>query len=463
MLPVVGVVLAAGQGTRMKSALPKVLHDVCGLSMVEWVVGALRAAGVERVIVVIGHGSELVRDRLAYLGLEFVEQTERLGTGHAVLMAAPLLRGHEGLTLVSAGDTPLLRFSTIKALIEECQGDGVSATLSTAELDDAGAYGRIIRGPNHGFQAIREAKDCNPEQKRIKEWNPALYCFRNVELLDALPNLKKANSQGEYYLTDVLGDLVQQGKKVVATLASDPGQFSGVNDRWHLAQVSAVKKQQILKHHAENGVTILDPSSTLIEAEVLIGADTVIHPNTVITGRTTIGESADVGPNSWVKSSHIGRKCRVFMSHLDHATMEEGSRCGPFANLRPEAVLGKNVKVGNFVEIKNATLGEKTSVSHLTYIGDAEVGSESNIGAGAITCNYDGIDKHRTYIGDRTFVGSNSTLVAPVRIESDSFVAAGSVITQDVPSGAMAVGRGKQENKLGWFTAWRLRKKGQKV
>ncbi|MES1228411.1 MAG: bifunctional UDP-N-acetylglucosamine diphosphorylase/glucosamine-1-phosphate N-acetyltransferase GlmU [Armatimonadota bacterium] len=463
MLPVVGVVLAAGQGTRMKSALPKVLHDVCGLSMVEWVVGALRAGGVDRVIVVIGHGGELVRERLAYLDLEFVEQTERLGTGHAVMMAAPLLEGHEGLTLVSAGDTPLLQSDTIKELIGKCGQDGVSATLSTAELEDPGSYGRIIRDNKGDFQAIVEAKDCTPDQKKVKEWNPALYCFRTAELLAALPRLKNTNSQGEYYLTDVLGDLVGQGKSVKASLAPDPVQFSGVNDRWHLAQVAQVKKEAILRHHAENGVTIIDPSSTLIEAEVQIGYDAVIHPNTVITGRTTIASGADVGPNSWIKSSHIGPGCRVFMSHLDHATMEAGSRCGPFANLRPEALLGPKVKVGNFVEIKNSQIGEKTSISHLTYIGDAEVGRESNIGAGTITCNYDGIDKYRTYIGDRSFVGSNSTLVAPVRIESDAFVAAGSVISHDVPEGAMAIGRGKQENKLGWFTAWRLRKQGQKV
>lgn len=464
MMPVVGVVLAAGQGTRMKSALPKVLHDVCGLSMVEWVVEAMRKGGVERIVVVVGNGSELVRERLAGASVEFVEQTERLGTGHAVMIAAPALEGHQGLTVVSAGDTPLLRAETIRDLIQKCQQEGVAASLSTAVLQDPSGYGRIVRDATGRFIGIKEEATCTIDEKTIKEWNPALYCFQNTELLDCLPRLRNDhNPKGEYFLTDVLGDLVSQGKCVEASVAQDPVQFSGVNNRWQLAEVNAVKKLELLKIHAENGVTIVDPSSTLIEAQVEIEPDAIIHPNTVLSGRTTIGEGSEVGPNSWVKSSQIGRNCRVFMSHLDQAVMRDGSRCGPFANLRPHADLGEDVKVGNFVEVKNASLGRKTSVSHLTYIGDATVGAETNIGAGTITCNYDGFEKFRTVIGDRTFVGSNSTLIAPVNIASDAFVAAGSVIDKDVPEGAMAIGRGRQENKEGWFIRWRQLKQAQKA
>lgn len=448
----------------MKSALPKVLHDVCGLSMVEWVVAAMRKGGVQRIIVVVGNGSELVRERLASTGVEFVEQTERLGTGHAVMMAAPALQGHTGLTVVSAGDTPLLQSTTIWDLVQKCQQEGVAASLSTAVLPDPSGYGRIIRDANGRFVGIKEEATCTAEERAVKEWNPALYCFRNEELLDCLPRLRNDhNPKSEYFLTDVLGDLVAQGKGVEATVAQDPVQFSGVNNRWQLAEVNAVKKIEILKAHAENGVTIVDPESTVIEALVEIAPDVTLHPNTVLSGTTKIGEGSEVGPNSWVKSSQVGANCRVFMSHLDQAVMRDGSRCGPFANLRPHAELGEDVKVGNFVEVKNATLGRKTSVSHLTYIGDASVGEETNIGAGTITCNYDGFDKHRTVIGDRTFVGSNSTLIAPVTVASDAFVAAGSVIDKDVPEGSMAIGRGRQENKEGWFTRWRQRKQAQKI
>jgi bifunctional UDP-N-acetylglucosamine pyrophosphorylase/glucosamine-1-phosphate N-acetyltransferase len=432
--------------------------------MVEWVVSAMRKGGVQRIVVVVGNGSELVRDRLAGAGVEFVEQTERLGTGHAVMMAVPALEGHHGLTIISAGDTPLLQSSTIEDLVQKCSQGGVSASLSTAVLDDPSGYGRIVRDAGGAFVGIKEEATCTPEERAIKEWNPGLYCFRNTELLDCLPRLRNDhNPKGEYFLTDVLGDLVAQGKRVEASVAPDPVQFSGVNNRWQLSEVGLAKKMEILRAHAENGVTIVDPASTHIEAGVEIAPDVVVHPNTVLSGTTTIGEGSEVGPNSWVKSSRIGRDCRVFMSHLDQAVMRDGSRCGPFANLRPHADLGEGVKVGNFVEIKNATVGRKTSISHLTYIGDASVGEETNIGAGTITCNYDGFEKFRTTIGDRSFVGSNSTLIAPVTIADDAFVAAGSVIDKDVPSGAMAIGRGKQENKEGWCTRWRLRKQAQKA
>lgn len=453
----VGVVLAAGQGTRMKSDKPKVLHPVCGLSMVEWVVRVLRQAGVERVIVVIGFGGDMVREKLAPYNVEFVEQKERLGTGHAVMQAAPLLAGHSGVTVVSAGDTPLLRPETVKFLIASCC-DGAQAALSTAHLPDPGSYGRIIRDGQGKFQAIVEAKDCTPEQLKTTEWNPALYAFDTTTLLATLPRLTTANAQGEYYLTDVLGLVAQAAGKVEAIPANDPDQFDGVNDRWQLAEAGIKMRRRILKGHAEAGVTIIDPDSTTIGPDVAIGPETLVHPNTIIEGRTQIGPNCELGPNTWIKDCVLGDGVRAYMSHLERAEMGDGSRCGPFANLRPGTRLAASVKIGNFVEIKNAALGAETSVSHLTYIGDAEVGQRTNIGAGTITCNYDGFAKHKTTIGSDVFVGSNSTLVAPVTVGDDSMVAAGSVVTKDVPEGDMAIGRGKQENKEGWYRRWRTTK-----
>ena len=439
----------------MKSALPKVLHEVCGVSMVEWVIRSLEAAGVEKIVVVVGHGSELVRDRLRHTGVEFVEQADRLGTGHAVKQAQGVIQQHQGLVIVSAADTPLLKAETVKLLIETCQLPGVSASLATAKLDEPGAYGRIIRDAAGNFLRIVEAKDCTPDESLVQEWNPALYCFRGDALLSALPRLGNSNANKEFYLPDALGILVADGDKVVTMAATEPGQFLGVNDRWQLAEVAALKQEEILKQLAESGVTIIDPRTTWIGPDVQISSDVTIFPNTIVSGRSIVSAGTKLGPNSWIKDSEIGAGCMVLMSHLDQAKMGDGSRCGPFANLRPGARLGYKAKIGNFVEIKNSTIGEQTSISHLTYIGDAEVGSDTNIGAGTITCNYDGFDKHRTVIGNRTFVGSNSTLVAPVIIGDDAMVAAGSTINRDVPDGDMSIGRGRQENKEGWFRIWR--------
>lgn len=459
MKSVVGIILAAGQGTRMKSKLPKVLHEVCGLSMVEWVVRSMQAAKINRIIVVVGNEAELVRKRLSKYEVEFAEQTERLGTGHAVMVTESLWNDHDGTVVVSAGDTPLLKSETLGELVDAMSATGAKAALSTAILPDAGSYGRIIRDANNRFVGIKEAKECSPEERNLTEWNPALYAFDAASLRSCLPRLTRANAQNEYYLTDVLGLLVQDGFTVEAKVARDPDQFLGVNDRLQLSEAHEIKQREILESHMLNGVTIVDPKSTTIGPDVTIGSDSIIQPNTILSGVTSIGADSNIGPNTWVKDSQIGPRCRVFMSHLDQASMGEGSRCGPFANLRPLAKLENSVKVGNFVEIKNATIGDGTSISHLTYIGDASVGSESNIGAGTITCNYDGFSKHRTEIGDRCFVGSNSTLVAPISIGNDVMIAAGSVVSKDVPDGAMAIGRGRQENKEEWYRQFRDRRK----
>ncbi|MCU0316279.1 MAG: bifunctional UDP-N-acetylglucosamine diphosphorylase/glucosamine-1-phosphate N-acetyltransferase GlmU [Fimbriimonadaceae bacterium] len=457
--PFIGVILAAGQGLRMKSSLPKVLHPVCGLPMVEWVVRAMHEAGAKRIIVVVGNGADKVRTALADYDLEFVEQSERLGTGHAVMMAAPLIQDWEGQVVVSAGDTPLLEGRTIYDLVERLTEEGSAAALTTGILDDPSGYGRIVRNKVTGeFEEIVEHKNCTPEQLLIKEWNPALYSFNSKLLLEALPQLSRDNKQGEYLLTDVLGILRKSGYWIAVETTRNNDQFLGVNDRWQLAEASSLKRIQILRDWCEIGATILDPGTTFIGADVTLEPDCVILPNTVIDGKTSIGTGSAIGPNSWIKDSVIGQNCRIFMSHLDQAVMEDDCRCGPFSNLRPGAHLLPEAKIGNFVEIKNSTLGSEVSVSHLTYIGDSQVGARTNIGAGTITCNYDGFSKHRTLIGADSFIGSNSTLVAPLKIGDEVMIAAGSVVTKDVESGDLAVGRGRQENKPEWYRRWKNQK-----
>jgi bifunctional UDP-N-acetylglucosamine pyrophosphorylase/glucosamine-1-phosphate N-acetyltransferase len=443
----------------MKSELPKCLHEVCGLPMVEHVVRAMRGAGVERPVVVVGHGAELVEKALGP-GCDYALQADQQGTGHAVMAARGLLGGHEGPLLVAAGDTPLLSAETLAGLVEAQKSTGAAATLATFTLEDPFGYGRIVR-KNGKVAAIVEQKDCDDDEAAIDEVNAAVYCFDGGTLFRELPRLQNENAQREYYLTDIVARLVGEGHGVEAVVFDDESEFLGVNDRWQLAEASFLMRLSILGEVAANGVTVVDPGSTHVGADVEIGPDTTILPGCVIEGKTKIGSRCQIGPSCWIKDSVIGDSCRVFMSHMDQATMGAGSRCGPFSNLRPGARLGQQVKIGNFVEVKNADLAQGVSVSHLTYVGDANVGEGTNVGAGTITCNYDGFTKNRTEIGKGVFVGSNSTLVAPVKIGDGAFIAAGSVVTKDVPEDALAVGRSRQENKEQWAKSWRKRKTDQ--
>lgn len=422
-----------------------------------WVLRGLDSAGIGDVCVVVGHRADLVQEYLGE-GVETAVQVEQLGTAHAVMCAEEALNRATGSVLILAGDVPMLSSETMKSLVALREDSGAALAMATFRLDDPTGYGRILRDGTGQLTGIVEQKDASEEQRAIKEVNPAVYCFEANRLRELLPLVRNENAQGEYYLPDLVKLIVESGGKIESLESRDPDEFLGINDRWQLAEANDIMRRKILRAHGEFGVTLLDVNSISIGPDVAIGRDTVIYPNTVIEGETVIGERSHIGPNTWIKSSRVGDEVRVFMSHLDSATMARGSRCGPFANLRPQADLGEEAKIGNFVEIKNSRIGVGTSVSHLTYIGDAVVGSRSNIGAGTITCNYDGYDKFKTEIGDECFVGSNSTLVAPVTIEDGSMVAAGSVVTRDVPSGAMAIGRGKQENKEQWYTAWRARK-----
>lgn len=451
---VAGIILAAGKGTRMKSERPKCLHEVCGEPMAGLVARALVGGGVSRIAIVVGHGGD---DLIAALGegYDYVWQREQLGTGHAAMMAADALAGNTGTIVVSAGDTPLLSDATIRELIAVHCEAGAKATVATASLPKPEGYGRIVRGPNSEFTRIVEERDATPEEKSIEEVNSGLYAFSAAELFAILPTLAANNDQGEYYLTDVLARLVERGETVVAHRFEDSEFLRGVNDRWQLAQAEALLRERILKRHAMAGVTILDPASTTIGLDVEIGCDTVLEGQTHIAGKTVIGHGCRIGPSTKIKHCKIGNDCNIYFSHLAEAELHDGVKVGPYANIRPGTVLMDRVKVGNFVEVKNASMGVASAANHLTYIGDAAVGDRTNIGAGTITCNYDGFKKHRTTIGQGVFVGSNSTLVAPVEIADGAFIAAGSTITQNVPSDALAFGRARQEVKDGWAVQWR--------
>jgi bifunctional UDP-N-acetylglucosamine pyrophosphorylase/glucosamine-1-phosphate N-acetyltransferase len=460
--PPAGIILAAGKGTRMKSDLPKGLHRVGGLPMVEHIARAMRAAGVDRVIVVIGHGGELLQQALGE-GYEYVWQHEQKGTGHAALMAREALQGHDGAVIVAPGDAPLLDAATFSELLRVYEEEGAACVLATALLKDPTGYGRIVRDGEGRPTRIVEQKDASPSEVAIDEICTSVYAFRGPSLFEVLPGLSTDNAQGEQYLTDTVAALAERGETVAARVFDDPGLLVGVNDRWQLALAESDMRIRILRRHALEGVTLLDPATITIGPDVTIGRDTVIEPSTVLLGSTIVGAGCRLGPNTRIEDSQIGDGSVVLMSHVSEAVLGRNVRCGPFANLRPKSILGDGVKVGDFVEVKNATLGEGASVSHLTYIGDARIGARTNVGAGTITCNYDGFQKHQTEIGADVFVGSNSTLVAPVKIGDGAMTAAGSVVNADVPADALAVGRARQEVKEGWAASWRRRKSGGKT
>ena len=452
------IVLAAGKGTRMKSDLPKVLHKVCGLPMVEHVVRALRGAGVERVVVVVGHGGEAVQASLGST-VEYVWQREQLGTGHAVRCAAAALDGFDGPVVVAAGDTPLVDAATMAALLEAHGGNAV--IVATSVLEDPTGYGRIVRDATGKPCRIVEQKDASPEQRAIREVNSGLYAFDGAALFRLLPRLRNHNAQREYYLTDLVAMAAEDGLPVAAHI-TDPALLAGVNDRWQLAEAEATLRRTILRRHALNGVTLRDPATTYVEADVQIAPDVTIEPGCHLLGLTTVGARARLGPSAVLRDAQVGDDAKVQLSVVDNSAVGEGAKIGPFAHLRGGSGVGPHGRIGNFVELKNAELGERVAAAHLTYLGDATVGPRTNVGAGTITCNYDGFAKHRTTIGADVFVGSQSTIVAPITIGDGAMLAAGSTITESVPPGAGAFGRARQETKEGWVARWREKRKVQK-
>ena len=451
------VVLAAGKGTRMRSNLPKVLHRVCGLTLLERVLRAALMLHPSRVVVVTGFGAELVQRELDELrerglfgaaNLEVVQQLEQRGTGHAVMSALPALDG-AGNVMVLPGDCPLIKGEELRDFAVAAQ----SARLSfvTCEPDDATGYGRVVRGPDGAVQAIVEQKDCTPEQLRIGEINAAIYLAELGFLKESVGQLTTANAQGEYYLTDIISYGVKKGLKIGTSKLADPDAALGANSRAELSGLEAKRRAAINWALMESGVTMEDPATTYIDEDVTIGSESYIGAGTKLKGLTKVGAGAQIDGNCLILDSTIGERVHVKLSCvIADSELGNGVEVGPFAHLRPGTKLGDEVRIGNFVETKKAVLGQGAKANHLSYIGDANVGAKTNIGAGVITCNYDGVHKHQTNIGEGCFVGTNSSLVAPVAIGDGAFVGAGSTITKDVPAGALGLGRAKQTNLEGW-------------
>ncbi len=444
------LILAAGAGTRMKSAKPKVLHELLGKPLVRWVVDAAKAAGCEEVHAVIGTGKELVEPVLGDCVISY--QLEMLGTGHTVMCAADKFEGYTGNIVVLCGDSPLIRPQTIASLVDFHESEAASCTVMTMMPQDPTGYGRIVRADNGNGQVtgIVEQKDCNPGQLKIRECNSGVYCFDAQALLERLGRLTTNNAQGEYYLTDILGLMVSDGLKVAGYVVQDDAECLGINSRRQLAFATKVAQQRINEHWLDQGVTMLDPASVWIGPDVTLGCDCELLPQTMLWGDTSIGSDCLIGPNSRLTSCTVASGCTLDETVAIEATLEEGVTCGPRAYLRQGTYLCRNAKAGTHVEIKKSRIGEGSKVPHLSYIGDCEMGSGVNIGAGSITCNYDGKDKHKTVIGDDTFIGSDTMMVAPVSIGSGALVGAGSCITSDVPDDALALARARQVNKEGW-------------
>ncbi|MFB7141605.1 bifunctional UDP-N-acetylglucosamine diphosphorylase/glucosamine-1-phosphate N-acetyltransferase GlmU [Gottfriedia sp. NPDC056225] len=444
------IVLAAGKGTRMKSKLYKVLHPVCGKPMVQHVVDHVKSVGVQNIVTVVGHGAELVKTQLGD-DSEYALQAEQLGTAHAVIQAAPTLKDKEGTTLVICGDTPLISPETIEALFAEHDRLQAKATILTAHIEDSTGYGRIIRGENGSVLKIVEHKDANLEELAVKEINTGTYCFDNKALFDALSEVNNDNSQGEYYLPDVIEILKAKGEIVAAYKTANFDETLGVNDRYALSIAESLMQKNINKKHMLNGVTIIDSSSTYISADAIIGSDTIIYPGTMIYGNSIIGSDSTIGPNTEIIDSVIGNDTIIKQSVVHESKIGHSTSVGPFAHIRPASTLGDEVRIGNFVETKKVTFGNRSKASHLSYIGDAEVGQDVNLGCGSITVNYDGKNKFKTTIEDNVFVGCNSNLIAPVTVKKGSYIAAGSTITDEVPEDSLAIARARQVTKEGYY------------
>jgi len=448
-MPSVAVVLAAGLGLRMKSKMPKVLHPVLGVPMVVHVVQALKEAGVDEVIAVLGYEAQQV-EKVLEGKAKFVYQNEQLGTGHAVLQALPKLMEYgEGDCLVVCGDTPLLTGETLANLRKIHKEKNARATILTAILEDPSGYGRIVKEEGRVVSII-EDKDAPPEVLCLKEINTGAYCFDLKWLQQGLEQLKPVNAQGEYYLTDVISYLVQKDQLVITWPLADPFEAMGVNNRVQLAEAELRLRRRILRQHMLQGVTIKDPQSTYIGPWVKIEQDTIIEPGVILEGNTVIEEDCLIGPWTQIKDCHIGKGTSVVQSVINGCQIGPKCTIGPYAHMRPDCILDEEVKVGGFVEMKKAEVKSGSKIPHLSYIGDSKIGKKVNIGAGTITCNYDGKNKYQTVFGDGSFIGSNTNLVAPVTIGEGAYIGAGSTITKDVPGGALAIARERQRNIENW-------------
>jgi bifunctional UDP-N-acetylglucosamine pyrophosphorylase / glucosamine-1-phosphate N-acetyltransferase len=449
--PTAVVVLAAGEGTRMRSATPKVLHELAGRSLVGHMLAACAPLGPDATLVVVGAGRDRVTAHLAEIApqAQAVVQTEQRGTGHACRVALEAVPDVDGTVLVLPGDAPLLRAETLRRLVGEHQSSGAVATVLTAVLPDPTGYGRVLRRPGGEVEAIVEHRDATDEQRAVAEINTSVYAFESGPLRDALSRLSSANAQGEEYLTDVVGLFVAAGLTVGA-LTSAAVETAGVNDRVQLAAAGRAYNDRLLADWMRAGVTIVDPATTWLDAEVELAPDVILRPGVQLRGRTRVERGAEVGPDCTLTDTVVGAGALVLRAHCDRAEIGPGASVGPFAYLRPGAKLGPDSKVGTYVEVKGSEIGPGAKVPHLSYVGDATVGAGANLGAGTITANYDGVAKHRTTIGEHVRTGSDTVLVAPVTIGDGAYTAAGSVVVEEVPPGELGVGRARQRNIPGW-------------
>lgn len=446
------IILAAGEGTRMKSYLPKTLHKVCGKEMIKYVIESSNDADIKKNVVVLGHGKEEILKNINGYDVITVEQPiggdSPYGTGYAVIMAKPFIEDEDDVLILCA-DGPLITKDTLKNFMIYHQTNKFVASVLTAYLETPKGYGRIIKNEENCIVNIVEEKDADEVQKNIKEINTGIYCFKGKYLKLALDQLDTNNSQNEFYLTDTIRILSDKGLNIGGYVILDESEIKAVNDRVQLAEVNKIMQKRINEKHMRNGVTIINPENTYIEDDVIIGCDTIIYPGAFLENKTCIGESCIIGPNTRIINSKIENFVEIESSKIIESYVDEKTKIGPFAYLRPGTKLGKNVKIGDFVEVKKSTIGDNSKSSHLSYIGDAQVGKNVNIGCGVVFVNYDGKNKNKVVVGDNSFVGSNSNLVAPVNLENESFVACGSTITEDVNSGDLAIARARQINKKG--------------
>ncbi|MCF6464546.1 bifunctional UDP-N-acetylglucosamine diphosphorylase/glucosamine-1-phosphate N-acetyltransferase GlmU [Clostridium sp. Cult2] len=456
----ISIILSAGEGTRMKSKMPKVLHKICGKPILEYVINVSKKANIERNYVIVGHGGEKVKEQ--FMDSDVIFKTQPIGeeypygTGYAVMQAMDHIED-DSTVIILYGDTPLITDKTIETLISYHNEKDYDGTVLTAYIEDPTGYGRIVRDEKGHILKIVEHKDATEEELNIKEINSGIYCFKGNKLKYALEKIDDDNAQGEYYITDVITILKEEGSKVGAYVVDNPKEIYGINSRIQLAFCEKIMRNRINQNHMENGVTIINPENTYIEPDVNIGKDSIIYPGSIIVGETTIGEDCIIGENCRIENSKIGDKVEIYSSTISESLVEEGCLIGPYAHLRPNSHLGKNVKIGNFVEVKNSTIRDNSKASHLAYIGDADVGKNVNVGCGVVFVNYDGRSKFRSLVEDNVFIGSNSNLVAPVVVKEWGYIAAGSTITEEVGEGSLSIARARQVNKDGW-----VEKKGYK-
>ncbi|MBL7574227.1 bifunctional UDP-N-acetylglucosamine diphosphorylase/glucosamine-1-phosphate N-acetyltransferase GlmU [Staphylococcus saccharolyticus] len=444
------IILAAGKGTRMKSKKYKVLHEVAGKSMIEHVLNNVKQSGVNQIVTIVGHGAESVKETLGNQSL-YSFQEEQLGTAHAVKMAEEHLANKEGTTIVVCGDTPLITSETLQALIRHHESKQAQVTVLTASTFNPQGYGRIVRNSDQALERIVEEKDASEAERLINEISSGIFAFDNQVLFEKLEQVNNDNAQGEYYLPDVVSLILNDGEKAEIYNTQNFEEIMGINDRVMLSQAEKALQKRINHFHMKNGVTIIDPDTTFIGPDVEIGIDTTIEPGVRIGGYTTIGEEVLVGQFSEINNSTICSNANIKQSVVNDSVVGENTKVGPFAQLRPGSNLGANVKVGNFVEVKKADLKDGAKVSHLSYIGDAEIGERTNVGCGSITVNYDGVNKFKTIVGKDAFIGCNTNLIAPVTVGDQSLIAAGSTITDDIPKESLALARARQVNKEGYL------------